>query len=133
LVREPRELCFDARDECATCGKPVITPSNECEQFFETRDLSHHTHHVDAMTKIEECGTVRTLRVMNALGDKMTERRERRTDATTRGMERVTVEDLVEARAHRERVGRDITERLHRSCFTDASSFSRGVFDGLSF
>jgi hypothetical protein len=40
---------------------------------------------------------------------------------------------LVEARAHRERVGRDITERLHRSCFTDASSFSRGVFDGLSF
>jgi hypothetical protein len=61
LVREPRQLCFDARDECATCGKPVVTPANECEQFFETRDLSHDTHDVDAMTKIEECGTVRAL------------------------------------------------------------------------
>lgn len=61
LVCEPRELCFDARDVCATCGKPVVTPTNECEQFFEARDLSHDTHDVDAVAKIEECGPISTL------------------------------------------------------------------------
>lgn len=133
LVREPRELCFDARDECATCGKPVVTPANECEQFFQARDLSHDTHDVDAMTKIEECGTVRTLRVMNALGNQMTERRERRADATARGVQGVTIEDLIEARTQRKRVGRDITKRLHWSGLADAPCFPRGVFDGLGF
>lgn len=133
LVCEPRELCFDARDECATCGKPVVTPPDECEQFFETSDLSHDTHDVDAVTKIEECGTVRALRVMDALGDKMTKRGERGSDTTACGVERVTVEYLIEARAHCQRVCGDITERLHRSRFADASCFARGVFDGLRF
>ena len=71
------ELCFDARDECATCGKPVVTPANECEQFFETRNFSHDAHDVDAMTKIEECGTIGALGVVNAIGHELTQCRER--------------------------------------------------------
>jgi hypothetical protein len=70
---------------------------------------------------------------MNALGDKLTNGRERRADAASCCMERVTIEYLIEPRTHRERVGGDITERLHRSRFADAPGFTRGVFDGLSF
>jgi hypothetical protein len=70
---------------------------------------------------------------MDALGDKMTKRGERGADATACGMERVTVEHLIEAGAHCQRVCGDITERLHWSRFADASCFTRGVFDGLRF
>jgi hypothetical protein len=70
---------------------------------------------------------------MDALGDKMTKRGERGSDTTACGVERVTVEYLIEPRAHCQRVCGDITERLHRSRFADASRFTRGVFDGLRF
>jgi hypothetical protein len=70
---------------------------------------------------------------MNALGNKMTKCGERCADTTACGVECVTVEHLLEPRAHRQRVCGDITERLHWSRFADASGFSRGVFDGLRF
>ena len=75
LIRKPRELCLDARDKCAACGKPIIAPANQCEELFKARDFAKHAHDIESVSEIEQCTTVGALGIVQAFGDEVAERR----------------------------------------------------------
>ena len=131
MVCEPAQLCLDARDQCAACEQPIVAPTNECEELFETRNLSHHAHDIEPVTQIEQRRTICALGVMNAIGHQMTKRRECCRDAATPRAEVVSFENLNEARPHRERVHADVAKRVDRRFLADALCFAWCVLDRL--
>jgi glutathione S-transferase len=133
LVGEPRELCFDARDQCAPCGQPVVTPTDQAEQLLESGNFAQDAHDVDAVPQIEERRTIRTLRIMDPIRDEMAESRQRRADAAAAGGQLVPLERMLEARPHHQRVDRDIAKRDDRSRLADAFGFAGHVLDRLFF
>lgn len=132
LLCEPCELCFDARDECAPCGQPVIAPPDQCEELFEPGNFSEHAHDIEAVAEIEERSAIRALGIVHSIRDELTERGQRGADPTAPCLERMAIEDLAEAGTHRERMGGDIAERLDRRCLADPPGLPRRVLDSLS-
>jgi hypothetical protein len=131
LICEPIELCLDARDECAPCGKPIVAPPNQCEELFETCDFSEHADHIDAVAQIEERRSIRTFCIVQSIDDHVTKRRQRRGDTAASYTDRVAIDDLREAGLHRKRVHTDVAQRVHGGGLTDAFGLARRVLDRL--
>ena len=73
--REPIELCFDARDQCAACGQPIIAPANHREEPIDPLEIAKNTHDLDALPQLEESAPVGALRVVHAIGHDLSQRR----------------------------------------------------------